>query len=429
MHHNSNSKKWRDRAEKVTPVAAQTYSKSHRYFSGNNAPYFLEKGEGATVWDVDNRQYTDFILGLGPVTIGYNNPEVNNAITEQLEKGISFSQPTPIEVITAEKIIEIIPCAEKVRFVKNGSDATSAATRLARAKTQRRHIAVCGYHGMQDWYIGSTINNKGIPKEVCDLSHGFNYNDIDSLELLFKTYPNDIAAVILEPAQEDGPKDDFLHKVQALCKTHGSALIFDEVISGFRAALGGAQELYGVTPDMASIGKGMANGMPISAVVGKADYLDLIEQGIFVSTTFGGETLSLAATLKTIEILERPDSFKHLWNLGSMMKTAMQQSVTDLNLSDTVTISGLPTHCGIFFNTTKSITHTELLSLYQSIMLNNGMLTFGVNNICMSHTEQDIKDYIKSHNEAMAAIKHAIDTDHFDASQVGTLINPIFKRN
>ena len=200
------------RAIEVTPLGAQTYSKSYRYYCQGNSPSFIERGEGCYLYDVDGNKFIDFVCALGPITIGYNVEEINNAVKAQLDKGISFSLQAEAEVELAEKIIDIIPCAEMVRFVKNGGDATTAAIRLARAYTNRDLVALSGYHGMHDWSIGSTENNKGIPEEISNLTKTFEYNNIKSLEKLFETYPNEIAAVILEPIQANGPKDDFLEK-------------------------------------------------------------------------------------------------------------------------------------------------------------------------------------------------------------------------
>lgn len=292
------------RAIEVTPLGAQTYSKSYRYYCQGDSPAFIERGEGCYLYDVDGNKFIDFVCALGPITIGYNIEEVNNAVKEQLEKGISFSLQAEVEVELAEKVIDIIPCAEMVRFVKNGGDATTSAIRLARAFTGKDLVALSGYHGMHDWSIGSTENNKGIPKEISDLTKTFEYNNIESLEELFKEYPNQIAAVILEPIQANGPKDNFLQKVKGLAHENGAVLIFDEVVSGFRYALGGASEYYDVIPDMAAFGKGMGNGLPISAVAGKKEIMKQIEDGIFVSTTFGGEALSMAGSIAALKILE-----------------------------------------------------------------------------------------------------------------------------
>ncbi|HPN84228.1 MAG TPA: aminotransferase class III-fold pyridoxal phosphate-dependent enzyme [Victivallales bacterium] len=330
------------RALKVTPSGSQTYSKSANYLSGSHTPYFMDRGKGSHVWDIDGNEFIDFILGLGPITVGYNDPEVNSAVSAQLKKGIIFSQASSLEVELAEKLTQIIPCAEMVRFVKNGGDATTAAVRLARAYTGRDIIAACGYHGMHDWYIGSTVLSRGVPKSVQALTKTFEYNNIRSLEKIFDRYHGKVAAVILEPAQGDPPKDNFLAKIKDLCRKNGAILIFDEVVSGFRLALGGAQEYYGVVPDIAAIGKGMGNGLPISAVAGKKELLKLVEEGIFISTTFGGEALSLAGSLKTIEILSRPNSFKHIWKVSSKLSEDSIKIAKHKGLGDIVSMFGLP---------------------------------------------------------------------------------------
>jgi len=417
------------RAKHVTPVASQTYSKSYRYFCGDNAPYFLERGEKGHVWDVDGNEFIDFILGLGPVTIGYNNAEINEAITKQLQKGISFSQSTELEVELAEKLCEIIPSAEMVRFVKNGSDATASAVRLARAVTGKDMVVVCGYHGMQDWYIGSTNQNMGIPDEVCRLTKNFEYNNLESLENLFNEFDGKIAAVILEPVQGNGPENDFLTKVKSLSHKNGTILIFDEVISGFRLALGGAQEYYNVIPDLTAIGKGMANGMPVSVVVGKKEILEYIEKGVFISTTFGGEALSLTAALKTIEILARPDSFKYIWKISSFLKKKSLDEIKNRRLEKIVKFTGLAPHSGFVFGKTKELSPNDFLSVFQNRLLQEGILSFGINNFCLSHAESDIEKHLQAINLALDDISKAIEKKSIKTFVNGQLINPIFKRN
>ncbi len=417
------------RALKVTPVGAQTFSKSHRYLSGSARPCFIDKGKGARVWDVDGNEFIDFILGLGPITVGYNDPEVNAAITAQLAKGITFSQSTALEVELAEKLAEIIPSAEMARFVKNGGDATSAAIRLARAGTGRDMVAVCGYHGMHDWYVGATPLNAGVPESVKALTKTFEYNKIDTLDKLFAQYPNQIAAVILEPCQGDGPENGFLEAVRASCEKHGAVLIFDEVVSGFRVALGGAQEYYEVTPDMTTIGKGMANGMPISAVVGKRELLDQINDGVFISTTFGGECLSLAAALKTIEILSRPDAFDKIWRVSSKLRDGAVELAATKGLADIAKMWGLPPHAGFMFSETDALSPTDLLSVFQQRLLLEGILSLGINNFCLAHDEKDVDIHLAAIDKALNDVAKALDANSIDSILQGPPINPIFKRN
>ena len=429
MYNYEKSNELLKRAVKVTPLGAQTYSKSYRYYCQGDSPAFIEKGEGCYLYDVDGNKFIDFVCALGPITIGYNIEEVNNAIEEQLKKGISFSLQSEVEVELAEKIIDIIPCAEMVRFVKNGGDATTAAIRLARAFTGRDLVALSGYHGMHDWSIGSTENNRGIPEDVSNLTKTFEYNNIESLEELFNEYPNKIAAVILEPIQANGPKDDFLQKVRKLTEENGAILIFDEVVSGFRYALGGASELYGVVPDMAAFGKGMGNGLAISAIAGKKEIMQLIEEGIFVSTTFGGEALSMAGSIAALKILEKPGVYKHIWDLGTILKEGLEKLIKKYELEDVILVSGLPPHCGVEFEDVGSLDYLDINSIYSQAMIHNGIITVGINNINLSHTEKEISAYLDAAEKAMIDIKKAIEQDSTEGILIGKKVDPVFKRN
>ena len=418
------------RARKVTPLGSQTYSKSIRYFCEGAAPAFLDRGQGSHVWDVDGNEFVDFMCALGPVTIGYNEPKVNAAVVAQLNKGISFSLATELEVELAEALTRIVPCAEMVRFVKNGSDATSSAVRLARAFTGRDLVAVCGYHGMQDWYIGSTTNRRGVPADVCALTKTFAYNDVDSLKKLFAQFPGQFAAVILEPIQADGPLDGFLAELREVTHAAGALLIFDEVVSGFRYALGGASELYKVTPDLAAFGKGMGNGLPISAVAGRADVMELIgTQGVFISTTFGGESLSMAGTLAALEILSQPGIYERIWMLGNRLLDGLQAGINVHGVCEVVRVSGLAPHGGVGFEGKGSLDYLDMLSLYQQRMVEGGILTTGINNISVSHNEADIDQFIAAANKGFADIRKALDQDSLDGLLHACKVNPIFKRN
>lgn len=418
------------RAKKVTPVGAQTYSKSYRYFCEGNSPLFLERGEGCYVWDVDGNKFIDFICALGAVTIGYNDSRVNEAVMRQLGKGISFSQPAEVSIELAEKLIEIIPCAEMVKFVKNGSDATAAAVRLARAYTGRDIVAVCGYHGMDDWYIGTTVNNLGVPEQISELGKTFEYNNIESLKALFEKYTGQIAAVILEPIQAEGPKNGFLEELKKIVHANGAILIFDEVVSGFRYALGGASELYKVTPDLAAIGKGMGNGLSISAVVGRKELLELIEtKNVFISTTFGGETLSIAGALEAIKILEQSGTYEKIWNLGTMMLNGLKSLIQQNGLEKVISVSGLAPHCGVTCEGVGTLNYLDIQSVYQQKMTENGILTLGINNLNLSHTEKEIQKFLDSAEQAMIDIKKAIAQDSLEGILKGGKVNPVFKRN
>ncbi|MBE6557378.1 MAG: aminotransferase class III-fold pyridoxal phosphate-dependent enzyme, partial [Ruminococcaceae bacterium] len=312
-----------EREKRVTPLAAQTFSKSYRYFIPGQTPLYIDHAEGARVYDVDGNVYLDFICALGPITLGYNYPAVNQAVAEQLKRGIVFSTQAPVECELAERLTELLPCAEMVKFVKNGGDATTSAIRLARAFTGRERVAMCGYHGMQDWSIGASANNRGVPRAVCELTKTFTYNDLSSLEALLSAHPDEYAAVIMEPIQSNGTTKEYLQAVVDTAHRYGALAIFDEVVSGFRYAIGGGGEYYGVTPDLASFGKGCANGMPISFVAGRKDVLSLIEQGVFISTTFGGDALSMAGALATVNEMVQKDVIGHAWRLGTLLRDGL----------------------------------------------------------------------------------------------------------
>ncbi len=412
---------------KVSPLAAQTYSKSYRYFSRGMAPSYMDRGEGCYIFDVDGNRFIDFMCALGPVTVGYNEPAVNEAVIRQVNKFASGSLQSTLEVELAEKICDIIPCAEMVRFVKNGGDATTAAVRLARAYTGRDIILKSGYHGMHDWSIGASVNYKGVPEAVRALTLNFVYNDLDDLEHMLKSH--EVAAVILEPIQGNGPKDGYLQSVLDLTHKYGAILIFDEVVSGFHYALGGAQELFGVTPDLVAFGKGMANGYPISAVAGKRELLAQIEQGVFISTTFGGDSIAMAAALATIKILEQPGFYEHIISLGSVLRRGIQERIDKYDLNDVLAVSGMPQHCGVSFDGHGSLSYLDIQSVYSQTVLQNGILQFAIYFLNAHHTEKEAKVYLDATDQAFALIRKAVDQDSLDGILVGGKVDPVFKRN
>ncbi len=421
------SEKLLSREVKVSPLAAQTYSKSYRYFCRGTAPSYMDHGDGCYIYDVDGNKFIDFICALGPITIGYNDPTVNKAVINQVHKFASGSLQSELEVQLAEKLCEIIPCAEMVRFVKNGSDATTAAIRLARAYTGRDTVLMSGYHGMHDWSIGASSNNKGVPKAVCNLTKNFTYNDIDDLENKLKE--NKVAAVILEPIQSNGPKDGYLDAVKEMAHKYGAILIFDEVVSGFHYALGGAQELFNVSPDLVTFGKGMGNGYPISAVAGRKELLEQIEQGVFISTTFGGDSIAMAASLATLDILSQPGYYDHIIRIGTMLRDGIQNRIDKYDLNDTLSVSGLPAHCGLAFEGHGSLSYLDIQSVYSQTMIQNGILVFAIYFLNSHHTETEAQAYLDATDKAFSLIRRAVDNDNVDDILVGGKVDPIFKRN
>ncbi|SDW87440.1 glutamate-1-semialdehyde 2,1-aminomutase/spore coat polysaccharide biosynthesis protein SpsF [Lachnospiraceae bacterium KHCPX20] len=412
---------------KVSPLAAQTYSKSYRYFSRGFAPSYMDHGEGCYIYDVDGNEFIDFMCALGPITVGYNEPEVNEAVIRQVNKFASGSLQSELEVELAEKLCQIIPCAEMVRFVKNGGDATTAAVRLARAFTGREHVLMSGYHGMHDWSIGASENHKGVPEAVRALTTNFIYNDLNDLEK--KLQEREVAAVILEPIQSNGPKEGYLEGVKELTHKYGAILIFDEVVSGFHYALGGAQEMFNVSPDLVAFGKGMANGYPISAVAGRKDLLEQIEQGVFVSTTFGGDSISMAASMATIKILEQPGFYDHITKIGSIIRNGTQERIDKYDLNDVLAVTGLPQHCGISFEGHGSLSYLDVNSVYSQTILQHGILQFAISFLNAHHTEKEAKRYLDAAEEAFALIRKALDQDSLDGILIGGKVDPVFKRN
>ena len=422
-----NSEALLEREVKVSPLAAQTYSKSYRYFCRGAAPSYMDHGEGCYIYDVDGNKFIDFMCALGPITVGYNDPEVNAAVISQVNKFASGSLQSELEVELAEKLCEIIPCAEMVRFVKNGGDATTAAVRLARAYTGRDIVLMSGYHGMHDWSIGASQNNKGVPEAVCNLTINFTYNDLEDLENKLKA--NDVAAVILEPIQSNGPKEGYLNGVKELAHKYGAILIFDEVVSGFHYALGGAQEVFGVSPDLVAFGKGMANGYPISTVAGRKELLEQIEQGVFVSTTFGGDSIAMAAALATLKILSKPGFYDHINKIGTMIRDGIQERIDKYDLNDILSVSGMPAHCGLAFEDYGSLSYLDIQSVYSQTMIQNGILVFAIYFLNSHHTEAEAKAYLDATDKAFALIRQAVDKDSVEDILIGGKVDPVFKRN
>jgi glutamate-1-semialdehyde aminotransferase len=391
------------------------------------APLFLQRAQGSHVWDVDGNEYIDYPLALGPIVLGHNDPDVDAAVRAQLADGIAFSLPHPLEVEVSELLTEIIPCAEMVRFGKNGSDATSGAVRVARAYTGRERIAACGYHGWQDWYIGATTRHRGVPKAVRELTHMFAYNDVASLQRLFDAHPGQIAAVIMEPVGVVEPVDGFLEQVAALARAHGAVLIYDEVVTSFRIALGGAMEHYRVTPDLACIGKAMANGFPVSAVVGRRDLMQVFDE-IFFSFTFGGEALSLAAAKATITKLRDTDVIPHLWRQGRRLQDGYNALAAELGLAGLTRCIGLPPRTVLTFADRQGRDSLAMKSLFQQEVVRRGILNAGGFNICYRHDDADVERTLAACRAALTVLAEAVAAADVEARLQGPVIQPVFRR-
>lgn len=415
-----------ERALKSIPLGSQTFSKSKVQYPFGVSPYFIERAAGSRVWDVDGNEYIDFINSLCSITLGYSDPDVDAAVKAQLEDGVIFSLPHRLEMEVAEAIIDMVPCAEKVRFGKNGSDATSGAVRVARAFTGRDRVAVCGYHGWQDWYIGSTARNRGVPHATSELTHTFIYNDLESLLKLFKAHPGEFAAVILEPMNVAYPAANFLQDVQDLARQHGAVLIFDETITGFRFANGGAQELFGVTPDLATFGKGLANGYPLSAVAGRADLMSLMEE-IFFSFTFGGETLSLAAAKATLAKLKREPVIQTIRTQGQKVMEGTAALIAKHDAGNFLSICGAPSWSFLTIKEAAPYSLWQIKTLFMQELFARGILAYGTHNMSYAHTDEDIAALLKAYDEVFELLASAVTERTVEQKLRCAPLEPLFK--
>ena len=396
-----------DLVEKIIPLGSQTFSKSRAQYPVGVSPLFIDRGDGSKVWDIDGNEYVDFVNSLLAVSIGYNNIDINAAVMEQLKKGVTFTLPSSLEYDVARLLVDIVPCAEMVRFAKTGSDATSAAIRLARAHTKKDLIAVCGYHGWHDWYIGTTTKNLGIPPSVSGLSLVFPYNNIEALESLLISKKGKFAAIIMEPMNAVFPAAGYLQKVRELANQHEVVLIFDEICTGARLAPGGAQELFGVTPDLCTMGKGLANGHPLSAVMGKREIMELCSE-IFFSGTFGGENLSLAAAKEVLTLVKTGVVTKKLEQTGSMIMEGVRELVTDNGLDGILSFSGHPSWC--FINISRETVNDVMLlkTLFLQEMFKRGILILSTHNISYAHSTSDVTQLLAAYSETMGVIKDRV---------------------
>ena len=415
-----------ERSIKTVPLGSQTFSKSYIQWPKGVTPLFIDRAQGAKVIDIDGNHYVDYIMGLLPVVLGYCDEDIDQAAISQIMKGTIFSMPSSLEAELAEKLVEIIPSAEMVRFGKNGSDVTTASIRLARAYTDRDLVAVSGYHGWHDWYISSTSRNIGVPKKVQSLTHKFNFNDADSLHSLFKKFPNKFAAVILEPAGLVKTDISALKRIRELCTANGVVLIFDEIISGFRINMGGAQLEYGVKPDLSCFGKAMANGYPLSAIVGPRKIMKLMEE-IFFSSTFGGETISLAASIATIDKMTKHNAVKATRKFGKSLIKELNNICEANNMISFMRISDIDWWPQIIIDN-PPIEKFLYLSLLRQELLKEGIMVNSTFNLCYAHSKAGVlEDTIIRFKEAISTLKSYLDASNPKKFLKGELIQTTFK--
>jgi glutamate-1-semialdehyde 2,1-aminomutase len=409
------SKSLQPKAHRLIPGGCHTYAKGDDQFP-LLAPGFIARGHGCHVWDVDGNEYIEYGMGCRAVTLGHAFEPVLAAVQAALPNGTNFTRPAPIEVECAEQFVKMIDGTEMVKFVKDGSSATTAAIKLARAVTGRNMVAYCSDHpfyATNDWFIGTTPLDAGIPESTRSLSVGFRYNDFDSVKELFETHRGNIACLIMEPAKYEDPEGDFLHKTKRLCHEHGALFILDEMITGFRWHNGGAQAVYGIKPDLTTFGKALANGFSVSALAGRREYMQLgglhhdHERVFLLSTTHGAETHSLAAALATMRYYEENPVVETLYRQGDRLATGLKQAIAAYALGNHVKIEGRP--CSLVFGTLDrdSQPSQHFRALLMQELIQRGVLGPSFI-ISYSHSDSDVDFTIDAFASALKVYSDAL---------------------
>lgn len=400
------------RARELIPRASQTNSKSPSQFVQGVSPTHLERADGCRVWDVDGNEYIDCVMGLGPNLLGHNYPVVTEAVQEQVEKGTAFSMPHPLQIDVAELIVEAVPCAEMVRFGKNGNDMTTLAARLARAHTGRDVIATQGYHGWPDVFMSASGGmTSGIPDAIGEYTESFDYNDIESLERIFEEHPDNVAAIITTPVNTSPPEGDFIQQMREIADREDALLVFDEILTGFRWALGGAQEYYGVTPDLACFAKGISNGYPLSAIAGREDVMRTMEDDAFMfSMTYAGEAASLAAAKAAItEQMEQGDVHDHIWRQGDAICEGYNELARAHGVEDITQCGGIGPRVSVGFNDIEGASSNALESLFMQEAHRGGVLFAGNHLPSYSHGDEDIEEMLDVYDDALGTIATTVE--------------------
>ena len=430
----SKSKLLRAKSHSLIPGGAHTYAKGDDQFP-QDAPAFITRGKGCHVWDVDGNEFIEYGMGLRAVTLGHAYQPVVQAAYEQMLLGSNFTRPAKIELELAEELLPVLGNAEMIKFAKNGSDLTTAAVKLARAYTGRDMVGVCQNHpffSVDDWFIGTTEMDSGIPKAVGQLTVSFRYNDSESVKELFARYPGQIACLILEPATAEEPQNDFLHQVKQLCEDNGALFILDEMITGFRWHLGGAQKIYGIEPHLATFGKAMGNGFAISALAGKREFmrlggLDHDQPRLFLlSTTHGAETHALAAARETLRIYQRCDVIEHLYRQGERLRAEVNHSIAYWGLSGFFEVLGRP--CNLIYATVdaEGKRSQAFRTLFLQETIKRGIIAPSLV-VSFSHSDRDIDCTIEIIHETLGIYRKAL-TEGIEKYLVGRPVKPVNRR-
>jgi len=398
-------------AQTLVPGGVAGIRRPYNFVPGEY-PIFFEKGKGGRIIDVDGNEYIDYLCAYGPIIIGYREEEIDNAVIEQIkEKGICFSLTQKLQNELVNKLRELIPSCEMASIVKTGSDATTIAIRVARAYTGKKKIARCGYHGWHDWCVEV---KGGIPEKLYEDVLEFHYNDLDQLEDILKNNQDDMAGIIITPVGHplaepvQMPKPGYLEGVRALADKYGCVLIFDEIRSGFRCAMGGAQALFGVTPDLTTIGKAMANGYAIAALVGKREYMKVLEKDVFLSSTFFPNSDAQVAALKTIEILQRDKMLDVLAAKGNNFAQQVEKVVADSGIP--ARFSGAPWMPFITFPRDEAGLYKKLRTEFYTQLIRRGVFLQPYHHgyICYRHTDEDLAYTVQAIKDSLGELKSIV---------------------
>ena len=424
-----------ERLNNLIPGGCHTYSRGDDQYP-ENAPQIFERGKGAYTYTPDGKEFLDYIMALRAVTIGYGEKRIADAAIEQIWKGNNLSRASVIELEAAEAMVDLFPSVDMVKFAKNGSTVTSAAVKMARAYTGRKYIIRCFDHpffSYDDWFIGDTVITRGIPKESHEHTVNFRYNDIQSLEVLFAQHPNEVAGVILEPATGEHPKDNFLQKVRDLCHKNGALFILDEMITGFRWHLQGAQTYYNVEPDLCTFGKGMANGFSVAALCGKREFMKIggikeigAERVFLTSTTHGAEMSGLGALVETIKFYKEHDVIGHLWYYGTKLVAGLNAIAKELGIEDYFSAGGI--ECNPYYTTKDADKKVSMAfrTLFSQEMIKNGVLMPALI-FSYAHKQKELDRTFEATRKALQVYKKALE-EGVEKYLVGEVIKPVFRK-
>ncbi len=428
------SRRLQAKSHRLIPGGAHTYAKGDDQYP-EQAPAFLARGQGCRVWDVDGNEFIEYGMGLRSVTLGHAYAPVVEAAQRQMQLGVNFTRPASIEVECAEKLLNLLDGAEMVKFAKNGSDVTTAAVKLARAHTGRDLIGICADHpffSTDDWFIGSTAMSAGIPEAIRNLTVRFRYNDLQSAQDLFDQYPGQIACLVMEAETVEPPRDNYLKALHDLCRQRGALLILDEIITGFRWHLGGAQKVYGITPDLATFGKALGNGFSIAALVGRREVMELgglthdRERVFLLSTTFGAETHALAAAMATMQVFEEQGVIEHLYAQGERLAAGIESAVKARGLQGYFGVMGRPCNL-IYYTCDENKQRSQAFrTLFLQEMIRRGFLAPSLV-VSFSHSADDVDRTIAAVDSALEVYCRALE-DGIDKHLVGRPVKPVLRK-